>query len=286
MEETQVKKLFERLINMVFKKNINKEHPMDKKPEVELVQELYDVFNTKPKFDIYINTFNNDEDINDEFNSYLRRFARNIQLVDSINYRIFYNTNIPERFDELMSASEELKTELTNYLTSYDSKDSYFKVVFVGPENTNWLPYDIMSVRIIVELHTNDPNDDYLREAGIKTLEIVLNRMIKKYPMFEGYSPYLDIVEMDSDELPYDEEINENDRVRVFSQNVGNEELKWHRDREDRLVEIIEGENWGLQFDNELPIVLVKGESYIIPEGVYHRVIKGDGELKVKINYL
>jgi hypothetical protein len=52
------------------------------------------------------------------------------------------------------------------------------------------------------------------------------------------------------------------------------------------LVEVIDGDNWGLQFDNELPIKLVKGESYIIPEGLYHRVIKGDGELKVKISYL
>jgi len=115
-----------------------------------------------------------------------------------------------------MSASEELKTELTNYLTSYDSKDSYFKVVFVGPENTNWIGMDAMSVRIIVELHTNDPNDDYLREAGIKTLENVLNRMIKKYPMFEGYSPYLDVVEMDSDD--YTEEISES-KSKELSEN-------------------------------------------------------------------
>jgi hypothetical protein len=86
---------------------------------------------------------------------------------------------------------------------------------------------------------------------------------------------------------PYsDEPINEDVKIRTFDVNVNTDELKWHRDREDRLVEVIDGDNWGLQFDNELPIKLVKGESYIIPEGLYHRVIKGEGELRVKISYL
>jgi len=182
-----------------------------------------------------------------------------------------------------MSSSEELKTELENYLSGYDSKDSYFKVEFVGPENTNWTMGNVMSARVIIELYTNDPNDDDLRDSAIKTIENVLNRMIKKYPMFEGYSQYLDIIEMDEDELPYDEEINENYKVRVFSEGVDDEELKWHRDRENRLIEVIEGNGWELQFDDELPFKLRKGMELVIPEGVYHRVIKGNDNLKVKI---
>lgn len=285
MEKVSVEQIFKRLINFSYKKTIS-EYPMSNMPELELVHELYDIYHSKPKFDIYINTFTDDDETNEVFNSNLRESCRLLQLVQSFNYRIFYNTNIPERFDELMSASEELKTELENYLTGYDSKDSYFKVVFVGPENTNWLPYDIMSARIIVELHTNDPNDDDLRKAAIKTLEIVLNRMIKKYPMFEGYSYYLDIIEMDSEELPYDEEINENHRVRVFSEGVDDEDLKWHRDREDRLIEVIDGEGWELQFDNELPKKLTPGTKILIPEGVYHRIIKGNGDLKVSVQFI
>ena len=35
--------------------------------------------------------------------------------------------------------------------------------------------------------------------------------------------------------------------------------------------------------DNELPIKLTEGKEYFIPKGVYHRLIKGDGDLKVKI---
>jgi mannose-6-phosphate isomerase-like protein (cupin superfamily) len=87
-------------------------------------------------------------------------------------------------------------------------------------------------------------------------------------------------------EVPYDETISEGKKVRLFTESIDNHELKWHRDREDRLVEVIEGEGWQLQFDDELPFNLEKGMSLIIPEGVYHRVIKGSGNLKVSITVL
>ena len=60
------------------------------------------------------------------------------------------------------------------------------------------------------------------------------------------------------------------------------EELKWHFDEEDRTVEILENPNWMFQFDNELPFVMKS--PIFIPKGKWHRVIKGDGNLIVKIN--
>ena len=86
---------------------------------------------------------------------------------------------------------------------------------------------------------------------------------------------------------PYnDEDIQENSKIRVFKNDVDSGELKWHRDRETRLVEVIEGEGWSLQLDNELPIKMIKGGKYTIPEGIYHRTIKGDGDLKIKITFI
>ena len=86
---------------------------------------------------------------------------------------------------------------------------------------------------------------------------------------------------------PYNEKINErNEKLRIFTHKVNDEELKWHRDRENRLVEVIEGDNWFIQFDNELPKPLIPGKQYIIPEGMYHRVIKGNSILKIKINVI
>ncbi len=83
--------------------------------------------------------------------------------------------------------------------------------------------------------------------------------------------------------LPYTQEIIDDIKIRTFNQNVDDEELKWHRDREDRIVEVVESNDWYIQMDNELPKLLIVGKKYFIPEGVYHRVIKGIGNLKVRI---
>ena len=88
------------------------------------------------------------------------------------------------------------------------------------------------------------------------------------------------------DKLPFEQEIIGDKILRTFSPDVDSEELKWHRDRENRLVEILEGEDWFLQMDNELPTKLVIGEKYYIPEGVYHRVIKGKNNLKVLVTLI
>jgi hypothetical protein len=82
--------------------------------------------------------------------------------------------------------------------------------------------------------------------------------------------------------LPFNEEIiNSNESIRTFKSDTEEESLMWHRDREDRIIEPIEETNWGFQLDNELPIRLEK--RIYIPKGVYHRLIKGTGDLKIKL---
>jgi len=82
-------------------------------------------------------------------------------------------------------------------------------------------------------------------------------------------------------EFPFEENIKNGIYERTFSQDVDNEELVWHRDREDREVQVIGETDWMFQFDNELPFQM-EGK-FFIPMGVYHRVIKGSGDLKLKI---
>ena len=82
---------------------------------------------------------------------------------------------------------------------------------------------------------------------------------------------------------PFDENNFDGYRIRTFSHSVETEELQWHFDNEDRLVEVIMSNGWMLQMDDELPKKLVEGKEYFIPKGVYHRAIKGDGDLVVKI---
>jgi quercetin dioxygenase-like cupin family protein len=77
--------------------------------------------------------------------------------------------------------------------------------------------------------------------------------------------------------------ISTNTVVREFSQDTDPMSLVWHQDEEDRTIEILEGEGWQLQRDNELPLALQKGDSIFIPEYQIHRVIKGHTNLKIQI---
>jgi len=82
--------------------------------------------------------------------------------------------------------------------------------------------------------------------------------------------------------LPFKEtSVGDNQYIREFSNDVDNQELEWHIDREDRIVEVIYNKDWQLQFDNQLPI-LIK-EVIFIPKETYHRIIKGTDKLIVKI---
>lgn len=84
------------------------------------------------------------------------------------------------------------------------------------------------------------------------------------------------------EDLPFEEEwISGNKSIRLFNQDVFDEELKWHFDDEDRIIEAIGETDWKLQFDNQLPMEL-KG-SIEIKKGEYHRLIKGSGNLKISI---
>lgn len=81
--------------------------------------------------------------------------------------------------------------------------------------------------------------------------------------------------------FPFKENKENGYYIRKFSEDIDNGELVWHRDKEDRIVESIGYTDWMVQIDNELPKPLT--ERISIPKGVYHRVIKGTGELIVKI---
>jgi len=70
---------------------------------------------------------------------------------------------------------------------------------------------------------------------------------------------------------------------RVFSSDVSEDELKWHKDKENRLVEVLNDSDWYFQMDNNLPIPLNKGFKFKIPKETYHRVIKGTSDLKILI---
>jgi hypothetical protein len=80
---------------------------------------------------------------------------------------------------------------------------------------------------------------------------------------------------------PYKDVLIENILIREFDENIDPIELMWHRDQEDRVIQSIEDTDWKFQIDNQIPVE-IKGEIFI-PRGVWHRIIKGTGSVKIKI---
>ncbi|NBP01686.1 MAG: hypothetical protein EBU90_16430 [Proteobacteria bacterium] len=85
--------------------------------------------------------------------------------------------------------------------------------------------------------------------------------------------------------LPFQEtKLSNNTFIREFKQNTDSGEFVWHRDRESRIIEPINETDWMIQLDDELP-KKIEGKIFI-PVGVYHRLIKGTGDLKIKLKKL
>ena len=82
---------------------------------------------------------------------------------------------------------------------------------------------------------------------------------------------------------PYSEKKEDGYIIREFSRNTPTYELVWHRDKKDRTLIVLEGFGWQLQLDNEEPKDLLEGHSYSIDKMEYHRIIKGTGDLVVRI---
>ncbi len=85
-------------------------------------------------------------------------------------------------------------------------------------------------------------------------------------------------------ERPYKETYTDGWYERVFEADVESGEMRWHRDREDRLVEPVEPTDWMFQMENELP-VKIEGQLFV-PKGHWHRAIKGTGDLRIRIKKL
>jgi hypothetical protein len=86
--------------------------------------------------------------------------------------------------------------------------------------------------------------------------------------------------------LPFKEEQQEDYYIRTFSSVLNETELKWHFDEEDRVVICEHDTDWMFQMDDELPIQIKKNTPIFIHEGTYHRIIKGTGDLIVKVKKL
>jgi hypothetical protein len=87
-------------------------------------------------------------------------------------------------------------------------------------------------------------------------------------------------------DYPFKEDLKDGYNIRTFSSNLTEMDLKWHFDNEDRIVVCEHDTDWMFQMDDELPRKINRNTPIFIPEGQYHRIIVGSGNLTVKVKKL
>jgi len=60
--------------------------------------------------------------------------------------------------------------------------------------------------------------------------------------------------------------------LRRFNKELNPQDLKWHKDLDDRLVYSLLPTKWKIQQDNELPITITN-QPLFIRKGTFHRLI-------------
>lgn len=135
----------------------------------------------------------------------------------------------------------------------------------------------IQFARHIADIANNKPEDEEVPEYFVENE--LRNWLNEKYLL----DPKLETKNKKPDDLPFDEVNESGVKRRTFKSGINEHELKWHFDERDRKVNVVKSNGWKLQMDNQIPKQLKEGQTIFIPKGVYHRVIKGDGELIVKI---
>ena len=160
--------------------------------------------------------------------------------------------------------------------------DSKLYKIFIDTE-----PYKFSDVSKSVREFIYNETTSFLEYLGIGwgQQNIYLNKRVLNREDGQGFIHHRWLRE-EKKELPFDEKGKGNVRERIFSENTDEMELKWHWDEQDRIVTPLHKTDWMLQLDNELPFKLIEGNEYFIPVGVYHRVIKGNGDLKIKVKLL
>lgn len=92
------------------------------------------------------------------------------------------------------------------------------------------------------------------------------------------------MAEVDSGKPYFDTIKINNEYYRQFEKNTNIDELIWHRDRENREIEVVNDcVGWKIQFDNELPISLKLNDRITIPAMVFHRIIKKENSTELRL---
>ena len=170
---------------------------------------------------------------------------------------IRYGKFIYKAIDNIFQAfadTDDKRVQTFFFQDIYDLDDNEFFSFVENAINSNLTPQQIQWVQDTIENIIDDLRADDLTASGIT----------------EEKRPYVNL------------EVTKDYIIREFNENIDPIELKWHRDREDRIIEIVGKTDWKIQLENQLPTSI--NQPVRIPKGEWHRVIKGNGKLTLKIH--
>lgn len=89
---------------------------------------------------------------------------------------------------------------------------------------------------------------------------------------------------MQHSHFPFQEvPLGENVFIRLFVKDLPSDELIWHWDKEDRTIEVLQSGGWSYQERDKKSRKLKNRETFSIHTGVWHRILKGSGDLIIKV---
>jgi len=266
-------------------KNMARQHGLELIKRIKIIFPILE----EADYDIHMKTKNDYKKYEDELIPQVRKFLPEQKMtIKEEKYTEEYFQRMENRINKFLSRFKPLKSE--NFV-GYTS--------IVGKEKYN----DGLSVRIISLFEKPFTQDDSDRSnIQIKKMIPILRDGIPQLKDAEIKGGSSSTIEshkqnlewelkclgrkLDESTLPFNQTIKNGIKTRVFDENIDDHELKWHRDERDRIVEVVKGSGWKFQMDNELPKMLKEGDRFKIPSETFHRVIKGNGDLVIKIKEL
>ena len=94
------------------------------------------------------------------------------------------------------------------------------------------------------------------------------------------------VSQMEDQRRPFTEEfVSKNIIIRHFDPTADDHLFKWHQDPQDRIIRVLNKNDWNFQFDNKLPQKLEIDTVIKIKKEEYHRLIKGTSPLLLEIEF-
>jgi hypothetical protein len=219
----------------------------------------------------------------------LKKFTsilRNLKKVFDLNFKDKYG-KLEFSFPYMSIAKDQSMYKNTLYIGIHFKYYGFNKIRYMFQEDLNKVLALLGVSSSEDEMIFKYIHDNKIMGINMDPIEYFRNMERKKY--FIVIDNKGNIIEESQNKykgLPFEQKEQNGKNIRTFSNTLNEEELKWHFDEENRIIKPLNETDWSFQMDNQLPIKLQKGKKVLIPEGKYHRLIKGNGDLTLEVKFI